>query len=235
MPLSTLPKWKRGAARLPLALTVDDCDSKATRKTEHTVAISGELIFSAAAKLLDGFLAEQKLSPSQITFDQPVALGKKAGGRVLVIKSFLVFLIDDSYVFASLPVADRRDLKGVQLVDLSGDGHQVAVVRYLERSSGDGPPGSREVLAIYRPSGEEVRRVFAAEVAKSSGEKKLVTKVSFVRRGAASDLVLDAQPAVGWNASSFAEQPSDDMVPILLPWSDKHARYQFHGDEYQRQ
>ncbi len=239
LPLLALPRWKHGAARLPFSLTVDDCDSKATRKTEHTAAIDGELVFSAAARLLDGFLAAEKLSPTLISFDQPIATGKKSGGRALVIGQDLVFLVDDSYVFQQLPVADRRDIKEVKLIDLGGDGRQSVVVRYVERSQPDAmnkEVGSREVLAVYRPDSEQVRRLFATEVAKTSGARHLGSKVAFVRRGSATDLVLDATPAVGWSAATFAEQPSDDMVPILLPWSsDKHARYVFHGQEYQRQ
>jgi hypothetical protein len=105
-------------------------------------------------------------------------------------------------------------------------------LRYIER----GGSGAREVLAIFRASGEEeIRRVFAAEVGKRQGPKELATRVSFVRRKRATDLVLEALPAVGFAADSYHEAEASDMIPILLPWADdRRAVYQFVGEEYRR-
>jgi hypothetical protein len=78
-----------------------------------------------------------------------------------------------------------------------------------------------------------VTRVFACELAKSAGAARVEDKVSWVRRGKATDLVVEAGAAVGFTPDSYHEAPAEDMVPILLPWGDtRRARYQFVGDEY---
>jgi hypothetical protein len=107
------------------------------------------------------------------------------------------------------------------------------------RSGGAKPAdggGSREILAVYRVVGDsEIRRVFAAEVAKATPQGRIDDKVAFVRRGRATDIVIDAGRAEGFSATNFHETPATDLIPIMLPWADdRHARYQFVGDEYKR-
>jgi hypothetical protein len=117
------------------------------------------------------------------------------------------------------------------VADLAGDGRDALIVRYVERGAG----GSREVVAVYRFGDSQVQRVFACEVGKSAGSSRIEDKVSYVKRGRATDIVVEAGSAVGWGASNYKEAPAEDAIPILLPWADdRKARYQFHGDEYQR-
>jgi hypothetical protein len=57
-----------------------------------------------------------------------------------------------------------------------------------------------------------------------------------VRRGKATDILIEAGSAVGFDAASYKEAPAEDVIPVLLPWGDdRKARYQFRGDEYSRQ
>lgn len=230
VPMSTLPGYKPG---MPLSYraAVADCDSKAQLKTERTLEASGSLGFAEGDSALDAFLKDRGFKRSDIWFDKAVSLGKKQGGR-LVLAGRDLAILGDGFVYIELPIKSRADVKDARLVDLAGDGRQALALRYVER--GDG--GAREVLAIYRPASDsEIRRVFAAEVGKSTPAGHVEDKVAFVKRGRATDVVIDAGQAQGLNAATFAEAPAEDMIPILLPWSsDKHARYEFVGDEYKR-
>ncbi|MGZ3427198.1 MAG: hypothetical protein ACXVCV_11150, partial [Polyangia bacterium] len=73
------------------------------------------------------------------------------------------------------------------------------------------------------------------EVGKQTAAGRVDDKVSFVKRGRATDIVVDAGAAGGLSAATWRETPADDMIPVMLPWADdRHARYQFSGDEYKR-
>lgn len=233
VPLGAIAGYREG---MPLSYRaqVADCDSKAQLKTERTVDSSGSIVFAEGADALDGFLKDRHLSRSDIWFDKPVSLGGKAGGRV-VIAGRLLAAITDGFVYVELPFKSRTDVKDARLADLAGDGRQAVVLRYAERGSG----GAREVLAAYRVVGDsEIRRVFAAEVGKTTAAGHVEDKVAFVKRGRATDIVVDAGAASGLTAASYSEAPADDLIPVMLPWAPtpdgRHARYQFSGDEYKR-
>jgi len=243
IPMSAIPGYKAGMP-LQYKAAVADCDSKAALKTERTVDSSGAIVFAEGDAALEGFLKDRNLSRRDIWFDKGIALGGKAGGRAVIAGKYLAF-ITDGYVFIELPIKQRADVKDARLVDLAGDGRQAIVVRYVERG-GAGPlpkdrgavgpvSGTRDVLAAWRVNGDEIRRVFAAEVGKQTPAGRVDDKVAFVKRGRATDIVVDAGAATGLSAATWRESPADDMIPVMLPWADdRHARYQFQGDEYKR-
>jgi hypothetical protein len=218
---------------MPMAYKAEvaDCDSKATLKTERTLDTSGSIKFAEGDSALDGFLQDRHLEKRDIWLDKGISTGGKSGARVVCAGRYLAF-ITDGYVFIELPVKSRADIKDARVVDLAGDGHGAVVVRYVERGGG----GARDVLAAYRMVGDgEIRRVFAAEVGKQAPQGRVEDKVAFVKRGRATDIVIDAGPASGVSQATWNESPADDMIPVLLPWGeDRHARYQFTGDEYKR-
>ena len=230
IPMSAIPGYKAGMP-LPYKAAVADCDSKATLKTERTLDSSGNIVFAEADAALEGFLKDRNLARGDIWFDKGVSTGRKEGARAVLAGKYLAF-ISDGYVFIELPVSKRADVKDARVVDLAGDGRQAVVLRYVERGGG----GAREVLAAWRLAGEsEIRRVFAAEVGKETPAGHVEDKVGFVKRGRATDIVIDAGPAAGLSAATWHESPAEDMVPVMLPWADdRHARYQFQGDEYKR-
>ena len=116
---------------------------------------------------------------SDIWFDKGISLGGKSGGRAVAAGRDLAF-ITDGYVFIELPVKARADVKDARVVDLAGDGRHAIVMRYVERGGG----GARDVLAAWRVVGDsEIRRVFAAEVAKQGPGGRVDDKVAFVKRG----------------------------------------------------
>ena len=230
IPMSAIPGYKAGMP-LPYKAAVADCDSKAALKTERTLDSSGSIVFADADAALEGFLKDRHLSRGDIWFDKGVSTGRKEGARAVLAGKYLAF-ITDGYVFIELPIAKRADVKDARVVDLAGDGRQAVVLRYVEHGGGD----SRDVLAAWRLAGEsEIHRVFAAEVGKQTPAGRVEDKVAFVKRGRATDVVIDAGPATGLSAATWREAPAEDMVPVMLPWADdRHARYQFQGDEYKR-
>src|SRR5262249_30644485 len=155
---------------------------------------SGRVVFGDADSALDGFLKDRGLRRSDLWFDKAIAFGGRgsSGGRVVLAGRNLAF-ITDSYVFIELPVKARADVKDGRGGDLTGAGRQAVVVRYVERAGG----GSRDVLSAYRVAGDSVHRVFAAEVAKATGAGHIEDKVGFVKRGRATDIVIDAGSADG--------------------------------------
>jgi hypothetical protein len=230
IPMSAIPGYKAGMP-LQYKASVADCDSKAVLKTERTIDSSGAVVFAEGDAALEGFLKDRNLKRSDIWFDKAVSLGGKSGGRAVAAGRNLAF-ITDGYVFIELPIKQRADVKDARVVDLAGDGRQAIVMRYVERGGG----GARDVLAAWRVLGDsEIRRVFAAEVAKQTPAGRVDDKVAFVKRGRATDVVIDAGAATGLSAATWRESPAEDMVPVMLPWADdRHARYQFQGDEYKR-
>jgi hypothetical protein len=231
VPLRSVPGFRPGAPQIPYTATVADCDSKATLKTEKRIDSAGRISFAEGEGALEGFLKDRKLKTSDVFWDRPITLGRSSGGRAIMAGRYLA-LISDGYVFMELPFKDKKDLKDAHVLDLAGDGRQALVLRYTERGAG----GARDVVAVFRADGERFQRVFAAETGKSQGANRIENKVAFVKRGKATDLVIEAGSASGFSATTYKESPAEDMIPVLLPWGDdRKARYQFRGDEYLRQ
>jgi hypothetical protein len=115
-------------------------------------------------------------------------------------------------------------------MDLTGDGHETILVRYRERAG----QTWRDLLVAYRPGAEGLQRSFAVEIGKGEGDKKLESRVSYAKRKKATDIVVEALPPVGYTEATYRESPAEDAVPILLPWKEKRARFQFRGDQYVR-
>jgi hypothetical protein len=231
VPRGAVPGLRGSVPGIAFSAEVDDCDSKASIATERRVDTSGKIVFAEADAALEGFLKDRHLTRADVWFDRSAALGRAGAVRLLLAGRYLA-AITDGYVYQELPFSDRRDLKDVRLVDLAGDGRQALVMRYVERGGG----GAREVVAVYRVTGDaQLSRVFACEVGKSAGPNRIENRVTFVKRGKATDLLLEAVPPVGFTQASYQEAPAGDMIPILLPWADeRRARYQFRGDEYLR-
>lgn len=231
IPLDKLPGYKPGTPSLSYSLTFADCDAKASLKTERTVGTSGRIAFAEGESTIEAFLKDRGLKRSDVWWERPISLGRKAGGRVFFAGKYLA-VVSDGYVFIELPFRERKDLKDARVVDLAGDGRGALVMRYVEKSAN----GQRDVIAAFRASDDRLSRVFAAEVGKQQGGNRVEDKVSFIKRGRATDVLIEAGAATGWTAASYQESPAEDMVPVMLPWSDdRKARYQFQGDEYRRQ
>jgi hypothetical protein len=236
--LASVPGWSPGAPLIKLGIGAYDCDSKATPKIEATLETSqltsppmlGTVEFAEGKQALDAFLRDRRLSPRDVIFDRPGKIGARGSVRVVVAPPFLA-TISDEYAYVTLPIRDRKDVKEARLVDLAGDGREALLLRYVERGGG----GVREVLGAFRVTGDGLRRTFGVEVAKQQGTNQLVTKVSLVKKGRATEILVEPKPAVGWTEATYRESPADDLVPIPTPWGAvKRARFQFKGENYFR-
>jgi len=246
VPLKSIPGWRSGAPTISYKLAGYDCDAKSRLKTERTVDTSGRILFAEGEGALEAFLKERALKRGDVWFDRALAIDRRSGARLLFAGRYMA-AISDGYVYQELPFHDRKDLKDARLLDLAGDGRGALVLQYVERAQA----GNRDVLAVFRFGSDAVRRVFAAETGKSQGANQLASKVTFVKRGAATDIVIEPTPAVGFTRESYRESPAEDMIPVMVPWGDDRcstsgsaaatrrdtcrARYQFRGDEYLRQ
>lgn len=238
IPLVNVPGWEPGVPEFRLAVGVVDCDAK-SRPVERARLTTapldspkdlGRVELEEARAALEGFLRDRGLTPADIVFDQVgrIRLGGKA--RVLLVGKYLV-AITEEYSYVGLPVMERADVREIRLVDLAGEGREAVLVRYVER----GGVGTREVLAAFRLTGEGMTRTFGCEVAKSLGGRRLETRVTLAKRGEASDIVVEALPALGWDETTYKERPAEDLVSIPLPWGEaRRLRFHFKGDDYFR-
>src|SRR6185503_1195288 len=137
------------------------------------------------------------------------------------------------YAYVALPVAGARDVLGVELHDLAGDGKSAALVRYREQGGG----GSRDVLAVFVLAGDGgFARLFAHEIGKQLGGARMTNRVDVVARkgkGArGKELVITPGEVSGFTAESWNETPASHMAPILLPWVEKKQEvWRFEGGQ----
>jgi hypothetical protein len=236
--LASVPGWSPGAPAIRLGVAAFDCASKASPKIESTLATSpldeprhlSTIEFAEGKGALEAFLRDRKLPPSAVTFDR-IGRVLPSGSARVVLAGKTLGVISDEYTYLELPVASPSDVLDMRLVDLAGDRHDAMVVRYRERAGA----ATREVLAAYRMVDEGLRRTFGVEVGKTLGANRLSSNVLFVKRRAATDIVVEPLPAVGWNEATYRESPDEDLVPILLPWGkERRARFQFKGADYLR-
>jgi len=174
-------------------------------------------------------LRDRKLSMRDVLFDRPGRLGPSGAVRVVVAGPYIA-TISDEYAFVQLPVKDKKDVRDIRIVDLGGDGRESLLLRYTERGGG----GSRDVLAAFRITGDGLRRTFGVEVAKAAGANRLETRVSLVKKGRATEILIEPTTPVGWSETNYRESPAEDVVGIPVPWKDKRARFQFKGESYFR-
>jgi hypothetical protein len=106
-------------------------------------------------------------------------------------------------------------------------------LRFVPSSAGG--PSVREVLRVYRLASGRFQPLFASEVAKEQGSKKLSVQVSLVKKGKSTEIELAPQPAVGFSEASYTELPAEDVTPILLPWQDKKTRWVWKGSKFVQQ
>ena len=224
--LASVAGWRPGAASVKVGVSVFDCDAKARPRIEGRLATDGTIEFAGAKDALEALLRDRKLGPADVVFDRPARFAS-GPARVVVAGSYLAVLSDE-YVWISLPLRAREDLIEVRLIDLAGDGRDQIVVRYREAGGG----GTREVLAVYQVGGEGLRRTLGVETAKGRGGSRAATKVAYVRRGRATDIVVEAGVVVGWTRETYRETTERELVPIPLAWREKRARFRFNGETY---
>lgn len=233
LPKALIPGYHEGAP-LKLAIRVTDSDGPGpgklsyaeTSPTDRAEGMS-ELEFEEGQSSYGDLLKDLKVRSSEVFFEKNADIGEGLG-RVVMVGKFLAFS-GKSYAYMEM-APTRADIKDVQLIALEGDQRAVAV-RIAEHGSG----GGREVLRIYRLTGGRFESLFATEVAKEQGPKRLAVQINFGQKGKNGELELVPLPAVGFSEASYGELPAEDMIPILLPWQDKKTRYVWKSGKFIKQ
>jgi hypothetical protein len=239
LPLQSIPGYSARAMAWRGGIAVADCDSKVHAKTEKIISTAdghgkasqlGRFTFGETVDALAHFLKSMGLSPRDVVFDKTYEMGGDPGLERVVLAGTYIAIMGEEYHYVKLNVKAASDISDFQVLNLTGDGKHSIVVKTIERAGG----GARQILHVFKLVGAGIQRPFAIEIAKQQGSNKLVSRVSYVRHKKKTDIVIEAGRPEGWNAQNYREAPADDVVPILLPWSDKtRARYRFTGDEYE--
>jgi hypothetical protein len=239
IPVHSIPGYSARATAIRGAIAVADCDSKVHGRTEKIISTAdgharatqlGRFTFGESVDALAHFLKQMGLSQRDVVFDKVIEMGGDPGLERVVLAGTYIAILGEEYHYVKLNVRSAGDISDFQVLNLTGDGRHSVVVKTIERSGG----GARQILHVFKLVGAGIQRPLATEIAKQQGPNKLVSRVSYVRHKKKIDVVVEAGRPEGWNAQNYREAPADDVVPILLPWSEKtKARYRFTGDEYE--
>ncbi len=123
------------------------------------------------------------------------------------------------------------DILDITARDVTGDGKLDIVVKGVIHASAPKDAGGgtvdREVVMIYQMAGEALKRVFAAELGRAIGKKRIQGAIGFAGNG--SEIELAAGKAVDWTEKTypFNQDPSavGGIEPLILPWSSARARF----------
>lgn len=235
MPKKIIPGFREGAP-LRLAVKVIDSDGPGagpdklsyaeTSPTDRASQLS-EVEFEEGQSSYGDLLKDLKVRSADVFFEKNADIGEGLG-RVLMAGKYLAFS-GKSYAYLEM-APSRSDIKDVQLIPLDGDKQAVAL-RIAEHGGG----GGREVLRIYHLASGRFESLFATEVAKEQGARRLAVQVNFTKKGKSTDIELIPQPAVGFSEATYGELPAEDMIPILLPWQDKKTRYVWKSGKFVKQ
>jgi len=220
-------------------ISFHDTDKATLHRIERTRAFSGRFVLEAGARTFKAFLASLKLKAGDITLDELADVDVVPGAERVVAGGRYVGVLSDQFVFMQLPVDAAKDVKRLQLVDFDGDGRSFLVGQYRQYGGG----GAREVVAVWEFKGDGAFRVITAfEVSKELGNARLGNRWTLVPRGSLRklgkrestrgfDLLVEAEPPAGVDASTWNEAPATDVHPILLPWSEETSMlYYFDGN-----
>lgn len=146
-----------------------------------------------------------------------------------------------SYTFLTIGVKEPKDILSVTTRDLVGDGKAEIIVHAVldaqaSKSLG-GDVVSRQALFVYKVIGENLKRIFAAETARSLKGNRIMASVAFLPTPGGYELELRPLRALGWDQKSYPfpedEHPAGGLEPLLLPWTSVGTRrYSFNGSEY---
>ncbi len=147
------------------------------------------------------------------------------------------FRSGSAYTFLSLPFASGSDVKAVSLKDVTGDKKADILVRGILHAKGPNKEDvEREVELVFRVTKDGIKRVFAAEVARSIGSKRVAGSIAYD----GGKVSLTAGKASGFTKESYPFAQDTGAVggfePLVLPWSDvKSLKYKWSGSAFDRE
>jgi hypothetical protein len=147
------------------------------------------------------------------------------------------------YSTLSMMFASANDIIGMTAKDLTGDGKAEIIVKGVVKANAPPDIGGgiveREVVLVFQVSGDAIRRVFSAEIARSIGGKRIEGLFRLVDAGKSAEIELAPGRAVEWTEQTYPFNqdagPVGGAEPLLLPWSGlKPARYKWNGTAFVR-
>jgi hypothetical protein len=131
--------------------------------------------------------------------------------------------------------ASSADILDLSARDITGDGKAEILVKGVMHGNGPAGPVDREVVLVFQVVGDTLRRVFAAETARSMGARRVNGSMRFTGTG----IELAPGTAVGWTERTYPfgqdTGPVGGYEPLLLPWSNlSPARYRWTGSGFGR-
>jgi hypothetical protein len=145
------------------------------------------------------------------------------------------------YTFLTLsPFAAPTDILDVTARDVTGDGKLEILVKGVIHASASKEAGGvvdREVVMIYQVAGEGLKRIFAAELARSVGKKRVQGALGFGGKG--EEIALASGKASEWTEKTYPFNQDLSAVggiePLLLPWSSaRTVHYRWTGSGFTR-
>jgi hypothetical protein len=188
------------------------------------------------------YLAERRL-PSSTTPARTLALKMARGGDATLTQVGQDLVLHGpaiaggrQYVRLSLPVGKPEEVLAIEARDVTGEGDDDLIVRIARDLRVEGQEGAvrSEHLVVYAVGSSTIARVFAAEVARQLGDKRVESAVRF----APKTIELGAGSAKGWTEGTYGwaqEQPGGSLEPLVLPWSSLgKLRYEWQGERFVR-
>jgi hypothetical protein len=172
--------------------------------------------------------------------------GDSGNERILVHDRDIVcfgkgFREGSSYVYTAIGVASPEDIVDVTARDLTGDGKAEAIVLGLLHAKAgkelDDATVDRSVLFVFQITETGIRRIFAAETARSVSNKWVLSGVRLLPRNTGTQIELSAGRALGFTAKDYPfpdeTEASGGVEPLVLPWSRQRPRsYRFDGERF---
>lgn len=144
------------------------------------------------------------------------------------------------YTFLTLsPFASPTDILDVTARDVTGDGKIEILVKGVIHASAPKEAGGgtvdREVVMIYQMAGDSLKRIFAAELARAIGKKRIQGAIGFGGKG--DEIELAAGKASEWTEKTYPFNQDLSAVggiePLILPWSSaRQVRYRWTGSGF---
>ncbi|HEY4243736.1 MAG TPA: hypothetical protein VGM88_28180 [Kofleriaceae bacterium] len=230
IPGSALAGLSPGTAALSLRIVFHDSDAAAGGK-DHDVELAGEIELGDRKDLLDDFLRTVKLTRAQLKTDTLAELDlARRGKERLVAGGTVIGVLGEEFAYVALPVARPTDVLRVELLPLGPRGQQV--IAAVVRQSGGG--GTRDLLMMWTVIGGALQPLGQIEIRKQLGANTLESHYRVVA-GRARELWVEPQPAIGWTAETWNEEPAEDADSIVAPWEKRGGiAYGFTGAELTR-
>lgn len=206
----------------------------------------------SAAELMDQvydlYKKDRKVT-GKARFDASVDVtGDKTPERVLLHGRDIVvfgkaFKRGTGYSTLTMQFASANDILGMTAKDLTGDGKAEIIVKGELHSAAPADAGGgtvdRQIVLVFQVNGDVIKRLFAAEIARSIGKNRIEGVFRLVEEGGLAVIQLAPGKAIEWTEKTYPYNqdtgPIAGVEPLLLPWGGaKPLRYKWNGSTFVR-